>query len=321
MNHEDIAATAAATLWFLRLREAAGDEATLSEWLLWRDSSPQNAMAYERVRTLWSQLDDVLTNDQIGEDRKGGGVRAGLRTSKGWFALAAAMSAVAVGLWVLKPWHNPVPAPTAVRENRSSILSDGSAVELGAKTSIAPQFSATARLLHLSTGEAYFKVKPDAQRPFTVRAGNLDITAVGTAFDVNHQPGRTSVTVQEGLVAIRSIGVLRGTAAERWQVAAGHQLVYSERDGMATLASVDTSAVLAWREGRLEYTRAPLDSVLADINRYAKQVVSVEDAETGKLTFTGTVFTDSISDWLSALPGALPVTVERDTDRIVLRRR
>jgi len=89
---------------------------------------------------------------------------------------------------------------------------------------------------------------------------------LATAFDVKHQADSIVVTVQEGTVAVALTSPLN-----TWQVGSGYQFVYSMVAATTTLSSVDTSAVLAWREGRLEYVRAPLVAVIADVNRYAQR--------------------------------------------------
>jgi len=198
--------------------------------------------------------------------------------------------------------------------NRLASLPDGSSIHLAAKTSVAVDFTGSERRLRMSAGEAFFKVRPDKTRPFIVRAGPLNVTAVGTAFDVKADQGRFSVTVQEGVVTVAPDKVPgRWVSDMAWRVGPGYQFQYSEREGTAGLTSVDTSAVLAWREGRLEYVNAPLAQVVADVNRYAPNPIEITDAPVGQLTFTGTVFTDSIDGWLRGLPGALPVQVEQGT--------
>jgi transmembrane sensor len=198
-------------------------------------------------------------------------------------------------------------------------LPDGSLMDLGARTTVAVDFRSNERRLQLSPGEAYFKVQPDKKRPFVVHAGLLDVTAVGTAFDVKHEPSRVTVTVQEGMVVVQPADGGRHVASEAtWRVGRGYQFVYSGHDATAALSSVDTSAVIAWRDGRLEYVNTPLASVLADVNRYAEHPVQLVDPSVGRLTLTGTVFTDSIDGWLQTLPGALPVRIDRTAAGVVL---
>lgn len=320
----DVNALAQATQWLVRLREEPDSEAVLTEWLLWRESNANNAAAYEYIQTFWHQMDDALVDtadrDELARTAASEASHLAARrqiskVARPWrvagIAAAAGLAALTCAVLLISHLSGTAPLPTTARNNRSSVLPDGSAVELGARTSVAVEFNSQRRSLQLSPGEAFFKVQPDANRPFSVRAGSLEVTAVGTAFDVNHQSGRTLVTVQEGVVSVRMVGLFQAADASVWRVVAGHQLIYSEGDGTTTLSSVDTSTVLAWREGRLEYTRTPLRVVLADVNRYGHHPIEFDDARVGGLTFTGTVFVDAIEDWVAALPGALPVAVSR----------
>ena len=63
-------------------------------------------------------------------------------------------------------------------------LPDGSIVELDAQSEIAVNFEPSVRRVELVRGEALFKVQKDPNRPFIVRAGGVEVRAVGTAFDV-----------------------------------------------------------------------------------------------------------------------------------------
>jgi len=210
-------------------------------------------------------------------------------------------------------------AASAGTAHRTVTLPDGSSVDLGPKTTVAVDFRRGQRRLQLYPGEAYFTVRPDRKRPFVVRAGSLNVTAVGTAFDVKHELDRVSVTVQDGVVAVEAEGS-EGTRTSNatWRVASGYQLVYFTANAAATLSSVDATATIAWREGRLEYVNASLASVVADINRYSDRPIVLLDSSVAGLAFTGTVFTDSIDGWLQSLPDALPVRVIREPGGVVL---
>ena len=112
------------------------------------------------------------------------------------------------------------------------------------------------------------------------------------------------VTVEEGIVELSS-------ADSVWRAGAGYQLTYSTTDKRATLANVDPQAVLKWRAGELPYVASSLAAVIADVNRYSRSRIQLVDEDLGSLTFTGTVFTDSIDDWLQAIQDAYPVRAER----------
>jgi len=221
------------------------------------------------------------------------------------------LATAAVAGW--RAWYQAGDATPleAGASNRTVTLPDGSVVDLAPRSTVVVDFHQGDRRLTLVAGEAFFKVHPDKSKPFVVRAGVLDVTAVGTAFDVSRTPGLLTVTVEEGVVSAlppNPAGLLSGTAA--WRVGAGSRLAFSEAEATATLSTVQTSSAFAWRDGRLEYVDAPLSTVVADIRRYASYPLAISDDSASRLTYTGTVLTSSVESWLRALPSVLPVRVE-----------
>jgi len=73
---------------------------------------------------------------------------------------------------------------TAVGEQRVITLPDESEVILNTDTSVSIFLSRGKRTVEIARGEAYFKVKRDASRPFEVLTGDGIARAVGTEFVV-----------------------------------------------------------------------------------------------------------------------------------------
>jgi len=148
------------------------------------------------------------------------------------------------------------------------------------------------------------------------------VTAVGTIFDGRSEANRVVVTVQEGVVEVSPAAGEDLLSPERWRVSAGNQLAYNENLRGAQIRAIDPGRSMAWREGRLEYFGEPLSAVVADISRYSNQPLEIRDPELAQLTFTGTVFTESIDDWLSAIQTTFPIRVVMSDDhRVLLVRR
>ena len=87
---------------------------------------------------------------------------------------------------------------TDIGEQRSITLDDGSTVDLNARSRIRVAFHEHQREIELLEGQALFKVVQQPARPFVVHAGNTDVRAVGTRFDVYRKNMGTVVTVVEG---------------------------------------------------------------------------------------------------------------------------
>jgi transmembrane sensor len=171
-------------------------------------------------------------------------------------------------------------------------------------------------------------VEKDADRPFIVQAGSGRIAAVGTAFNVTRQADRVVVTVTEGAVTVtpepqepsastmgedakggKEVGIAR--------LEAGHQLVYSDLK-VTPVTLADAAGAIAWREGRLKYRGELLRYVIDDVNRYAKRPIVLADEAAGEVSFTGTVFEQSIDSWLSGLEQVFPLEVEQTPEAVVI---
>ena len=215
---------------------------------------------------------------------------------------------------------------TAIAEHRSIVLTDGSRVSIGAKSSLSVNFSSDKRILVLEAGEALFKVAHDAERQFIVMAGPSTITAVGTAFNVRREGNRVVVTVTEGAVEVRRtpqepLAVTEDQISAQGlmatTVSAGVQAVVSPSE-LSVVEFSNPTAVTEWQIGHLQYRSEPLMYVVADVSRYTRKEIIIADSEVEAMIFTGSVYQDQTEDWLKALETAFPVEVTDIGDNKIL---
>lgn len=327
----------AASQWLLRMQDPKRTDEQLSEWLGWIDSDPENFAEFERLQRDWIDLNALKADGPAVKPQEKRALReqGNGRFEKSYFAdrfitrrrawtVAAGLAAVVLMIAVFQQVMTSPPAlgqhPSAAFTIRAATLPDGSLMVLGAQSRVNMDFNGPKRQLDLSNGEAYFKVRHDKARPFVVQAGEVSVTAVGTAFDVRRKRERVIITVEEGTVEVS--GYTSGRRPITWRAEAGYQLTYSTLDRTASLASVDPAAELTWRNGELAYVREPLRSVIEDLNRYSRRKIVIADPDIAALPFTGTVFTTSLDDWLAGVERAYPISVKHtDNGDIVLERR
>jgi transmembrane sensor len=135
----------------------------------------------------------------------------GYRSRWRWSAIAA--SAAALGLiagGLVWDWLRLPTYATAIGEQRSIELADGSTVELNSRSKIRVRYSEHERNVELLEGQALFHVAKSHGRPFVVSADDTRVRAVGTQFDVYKKHTGTLVTVIEGRVAIFTAPVTPG---------------------------------------------------------------------------------------------------------------
>lgn len=342
-----------ATEWFLTI-QAASDPSpeTLQKWLIWLEASPDNQRAFEDVARTWHLAarcsiahratgqggDDYDPSMSIAEWRARRATRpsesALRRFRRPLIALAAAAS-LAMLAFIAQDRYQVFSTQEVISEGTFTTrtgehleltLADGSRVTLGGQSTLAIDFQPRVRRIRLDAGEAFFSVRKDPSRPFTVFALDGAITAVGTAFNVRAVEDRVTVTVTDGNVRVDEIALAEYEKADEALLARGEQLTYrpdkilEKSFEITPIRHVDPEESARWRAGWLVYRDEPLRYVIADVGRYTDLDLDVEDSA-ADLEFSGAVFKDRIAEWLAALPEVARVTVERSGTRVTIRTR
>ena len=323
--------------WFARLHDAEISVEETMEWQRLMATDPQFAVAYARIEEVWNAFGGILeptfmSSDAEKRDRYDGSVpvsrwfaaKSAWRIPKQYPALlAASLACLAIAAyWVISGISAPVRIlQTAAGQNQAFILTDGSRLNLGADTRIEVRFNATSRQINLAQGEAFFVVAKDHARPFTVRAGDASVTAVGTQFSVNRGASQVVVAVIEGQVLVASGAAAdMQSAAEARPLAAGEQVLVAT-SGKTPGALNHVTVAIGWQDGRLAFQSEPLSRVLQDVNRYASKPISVDDPSLGDLMVTGTASRDDLGGWLESLERVFPVRIVEDQQHITIRSR
>jgi transmembrane sensor len=220
----------------------------------------------------------------------------------------------------------------ALRPDRQ-VLPDGSAAELNAGAEIAVQFTPEKRTVRLVRGEALFDVVEDADRPFVVAAGQIEIRAVGTAFAVRNAEDEIAVLVTKGQVAVqradagpRGSPAAPATVVQPIYLAAGRKMTIPLASTVAVpkatyVSPEELMEALAWRTRRVEFTSTPLREAVALFNRQqpGKRLVVGDDA-TASLKITGVFWTDDPEGFSRLLVFSLGLKADTSAEgRIVLR--
>ena len=217
-------------------------------------------------------------------------------------ALAASLI-VAVGIaWTL--FERPPHYMTAVGEQRSLLLADGTRVTLNTASKIEVELRDDHRIVRLVRGEALFEVAHDKTRPFDVSAGNTTVRAVGTQFNVDTRAQDTTVTVVEGRVAY-----LTGEAPV---LVAGDRLVVNAAGRVDLKHAVNVPAALAWTRHQLVFERRALAAVAAEFNRYNRGQITIEGDALRAQEVTGVFQTNDPTSFVAFLQSIPHVDIRDD---------
>ncbi len=143
-------------------------------------------------------------------------------------------------------------------------LADGSKVWLNAGSSVTypVAFIGNERQVKI-TGEAYFEVAHDANKPFKVGKGDMEVTVLGTHFNVNAYDDETDikVTLLEGSVKVNNAS--RSSVV----IKPGQQAIVN--GDVRILSGADIDQVMAWKNGRFVFgDKADIQTIMRQIARW-----------------------------------------------------
>jgi transmembrane sensor len=302
------AARAEAAAWIVRLHgphRCAELEAAFRDWL---QAHPENGKQFERVTEVWDAGSSVpvpgvprMTHwkeEPRGRER----------------SLAAALLLLLCGLagWITwRAWVEPS-YTTGVGEQRVVRLDDGTRLSLNSGTRVVITYSDSERRVKLVRGEAFFEVAHNAARPFIVTAGDQQVVAIGTSFVVRYEAARTAITLLEGSVRVSPATDVGLTLApgERVTFAAG---------GSRRLDEPKIEAVTAWRRGEVMLDSTQLEDAVAELNRYDKNTLIIDDPRIATLSISGIYHAGDSRGFAHTIAKLYGLEIIEQSNRIHLR--
>jgi len=327
-----------AAAWVWRLDDEEVSPQQRREFEQWLRRDPRHRRAFEELGGVWNALDELAEAKRdekvatfVAEEQRlyatapAKRKRGGLRRFIPW-AIAASL---AVGLGMLS-WlqrgNEAQTLATAVGQQRSARLADGSVVQLNTNTILETHFDGKARAIHLRKGEASFKVTKDAERPFLVYAGGMVVRAVGTEFNVRMRDSLDiEVIVAEGTVAVEAqlepepaLQPMAAVMPEPRELTTGQRFeTVTPAEPVARITPEAISDTLAWREGAVVFNGEPLVQAIAELNRYTDVRLVVADPAIHDLRVGGRFRAGDVDGFLEALTRAFPVRTRLAADNLV----
>ncbi|MGH7946541.1 MAG: FecR family protein [Opitutaceae bacterium] len=345
----------AAANWLV-LHDRGLSSAQEGEFARWLRADQRHARRYAKLDQTWTLLDHVpagrLPSPSLRRNWK-------QVWTFGTLAAAAAAALTFAFVTLSLPQQSAAPvvrsAVTPVGGFEKIDLPDGSVVRLNTASAVEVTYTATARRIDLTRGEANFVVAKDKSRPFIVRVGRVDVRAAGTIFNVRRHSEAVEVLVTEGKVRVddamsgKSLLVFetapvseagsphsseagRSTSGSQKSedplLAAGQRLTISTTARpVSPIASVvpiapdEAARALAWQSRRVEFSSEPLENVVAEFNRYNRHQLVIGDARLGSKRFGGKFPAHDFESFILSLETSFGVVAERRENETVLRLR
>ena len=162
-------------------------------------------------------------------------------------------------------------------------LADGTKVWLNSASSLRfpIAFTQQVRIVDLS-GEGYFEVAPNMEKPFIVRVNNMEVKVLGTHFNIMAYDDELSIntTLLEG-------SVLVSQRNETTKLKPGQQAQVTFDGKIGIIKNADTEQAIAWKNGVFNFNGSDIETTMRQISRWYDIEVIIENKITEH--FYGTI--------------------------------
>ena len=296
-----------------QIRRSATEEEkeTLLSWL---QKSEENRRFYSLFAANYN-LHDTLTSETLSRDTESMIARLNARidaappslfSRKSWrmggLALAFAALVLAV-IMVIRPGVKASQAiPMQELANQTSetihlVLEDGTRVYLapGASLSYNVTTLPESREVRLS-GDAYFDVMRNEDKPFFVRTGNIGVKVLGTAFSVSSSPDVSQVVLERGMVRLIS-----PEGASMVTLNPNQKATFRTMTGDVMVEPVYATAFVTDKYSLMAISDATLPQILARLSSVYKKKVHGRGGNLDKRYNLAFLKSDTLEDVLSML--------------------
>jgi len=309
--------------WHLQLHSAAASDADRANFVAWQHQNSTHALAYSRIERMWGKFSVVEPNAAKVS------IESALQSGKAIKKIAQHGKGIALSLVAIISAYSAVqtqPAQiwlaenkTAIGEQRSMTLADGSTLMLNTNTALDIDFSDRQRLIKLYQGEVLITVAKDKSRPLIIATAQGTARALGTIFNVKTAEETTQVTVVESKVETctnPSLFSFSQKACITLQPNQGANFTSSQID---SASNIDAENIASWSTGTLAMDNQPLNQVLTELQRYSKAQIQFNADEISNMRVSGVLPLNNMSQSLNLLAGKLPIQISQQANVIIVQ--
>ncbi|MEM0911928.1 MAG: FecR domain-containing protein [Pseudomonadota bacterium] len=303
--------TETAHQWYAKINDTSVTEAEKTAFQVWLNTDPSHREAYAKAEITWRLIDSNAINQrwdtplEIEQTAK----RSKLIRFKRWISTPMGKGiSVACSIIVLmisastsyiqlddkKNLQHSAIFSSDIRQIKTIELNDGTRVSLAPNSVIQTFYSDQRRLVNLIKGNGFFEVVNDKDWPFVVNANDVNVTVIGTAFDIEKNLNGAQVSVAEGTVE------LSVASNNRTALLNANQRITVEMGTLGNIKNISSNEIGIWRSGWLIFDNVTLADVAADLSRYSNRQILVAD-EVKDVLVSGRFSTQEIDSTLVTL--------------------
>jgi|SRR5699024_9938588 len=208
------------------------------------------------------------------------------------------------------------------------VLGDGSTVWLSAASSLRypKKFGDTLRSVSL-TGEAFFDITRNSDKPFVVHSGKLQTKVLGTSFNIRSfdTENNIQVTVATGRVSVeqdtatnkKSPDVDRNVAV----LTPDQQHIFDKRTNRGTTKVVKSKIYTSWKSGKLIFENHSFKEIAQRLERWYGVQIHFSDEALKQIRFKVTFENNSLQHALRMLQAIENFEFEMENNHVWIKSR
>lgn len=297
----------------------------------WLSEDPQNSQLLQELESVWAQTGNY--GQDVNPDVKEGWSRLesklGLdkkhtvpKGKTNVFRLFSATRAVAAVLilavlsWLVVQYTSGakmIEVAAMANETKEVKLPDGSTIWLNGNSTLRyAEDIKTAKQREVElTGEAFFEVAKNKERPFIIEALETKTEVLGTSFNIQARKDGKAVWVS---VVTGKVRFSKGAKQEPLYLEPGTEGIYTRANDQLQKAQTESQNFLSWKTGQLQFNNTTLQEVLDDLGRHYGVQFELQNQQLADQRITTSFGNEPLEDVLSVLQTLLDVQIVKDGD-------
>ena len=303
-----------------------GEEEAVSEWM---NENAANKEYYDQLKKVWDNSKKLAADSTLDVDKAWERFQKRVavqnetpkivnRSRFSWMRIAASIILIAgLGIAAFFMMTNNEPKEIVAQTGQNVLvdtLPDGSVITLNKRSTITypSKFKGDTRAIALK-GEAFFNVAPDKKKPFIISINDVQVTVVGTSFNIKSENGITEVVVETGIVQVTRSG-------KTVELIAGEKIVMSANDSNAAKEKVSDKLYNYYRSKEFVCDDTPLWKLVQVVNEAYDAKIVIGRKELNDMRLTTTFNNESLEQVLDVIQLTFEITVIKKEDgQIILK--
>lgn len=272
------------------------------DWLKYMQFRPNETDSEAVYKQLWTRIEENASTDHP---------EIKIKTNKIWwlYKIAAVMLLLLglSGLYFLTlnfSQEEMLTLQSGSKCIQTIKLSDGTIVKLGpnSRFTYPKQFKKNTRNVEVN-GQCFFDVKKDPKKPFIVHTLNMEVTVLGTQFEIFNyeQENKVEVTLLSGKVEVETSTVLE----DRKHIVnlyPNQKIVLDKKDNSIHIEEINAAQYLTWQEsGILSFENESLSVIIPRIEQWFGCRIVFPEVDSNNLRVTFKIKSESLEEALNII--------------------